>query len=311
MTVEAPPAIGLMADSRDGSVASLVPVLAEIAALGADAAEITISGIDVVAGGRILPAAAAELVSATRQFPLRYSVHGLVGSNFMDAAHLAAQMRVARAYLELCDRIGARVLVHHSGALVSADPAAIAAAEARETEALAELADAASRYGVRIALENIFSTKPGEHRRTPARVAELVCAIDHPSLVALIDVSHAYIESTRLGLDPRAELQAMAPVTGHVHLHDSFGQPQTTWDLYESSEATALGQGDLHLPLGWGDIPFADVLAELGFLPGTMLILELPLRYRAEWPASLAAARHLAAGRAERLLAGDPVPSAP
>jgi sugar phosphate isomerase/epimerase len=290
-------AVGLMADSRDGSIASLERTLAEIAALGAEAAEITISGIDVVAGGRILPEPAADLVAATRRFPLRYSVHGLVGSNFMDAAHLAAQMRVARAYLELCDRIGARVLVLHSGALLSADPAAIAAAEAREAEALAELAEAASHYGVRLALENIFSTKPGEHRRTPSRVAALVRAIGHPSLVALIDVSHAYIECTRLGLDPRAELRAMAPVTGHLHLHDSFGQPQTTWDLYESSEATALGQGDLHLPLGWGDLPFADIFAELAFLPGTMLILELPLRYRAEWPASLAAARRLAARR--------------
>lgn len=287
-------AIGLMADSLDGSVASLDATLGELAALGASAAEITISGIDVVAGGRILQAPAANLAAVTRHHRLRYSVHGLVGSNFMDAAHLSAQMRVARAYLELCDRIGARVLVHHCGAIVSADPAVIAEAEARETEALAELAHAASRYGVRIALENIFSTKAGEHRRTPSRVADLVRRIGHPNLVALIDFSHAYIECTRLGLDPRAEVAAMAPVTGHLHLHDSFGLPQTTWDLYESSEATALGQGDLHLPLGWGDIPFADIFAEFEFLPETMLILELPRRYRAEWPAGLSIAGGLA-----------------
>jgi sugar phosphate isomerase/epimerase len=288
-------AIGLMADSADGGVAALADRLAEIAELGADTAEITISGIDVVAGGRILEAPAAELAAATRRFPLRYCMHGLVCSDFMDAAHLEAQMRVARAYLELCERIGAGVLVHHSGALLSADPTAIADAEAREAGALAELAEIAARHGVRIALENIFSTRPGEHRRRPSGVAGLVRAIGHPNLVALIDFSHAYIECTRRGLDPRAELRAMAPVAGHLHLHDSFGLPRTTPKFHEASEATALGEGDLHLPLGWGDIPFAELFAELTFLPDTMAILELPLRYRREWPASLAAARGFAA----------------
>jgi sugar phosphate isomerase/epimerase len=294
MAVSGISAVGPMADSADGSVSSLEQTLAGIVELGADAAEITISGMDVVSGGRILADRAADLVRATRGFPLRYTVHGLVVSDFMDGAHRPLQKKVALAYLELCERIGAGIMVHHSGAVLSADPKVIADAEARERDALAELAVAAGRHGVRIALENIFSTKPGEHRRTPSRVAELVREIGHPNLLALIDFSHAYIECTRLGLDFRQELRAMAPVAGHLHMHDSFGLPPTMTQFYEASEPMALGIGDLHLPLGWGDIPFAEIFSELEFLPDTVMILELPQRYRTEWASSLAIARGLA-----------------
>ncbi len=52
-----------------------------------------------------------------------------------------------------------------------------------------------------------------EYRQTPAQVAETVAAVNHPSVCGLIDFSHAYIECTRLGLDWRPQIRAMAPVT--------------------------------------------------------------------------------------------------
>lgn len=66
---------------------------------------------------------------------------------------------------------------------------------------------------------------PGQCRQTPAEVAQTARAVDHSNLVALIDFSHAYIESTHRGLNFREQLRAMAPVAGHLHVHDSFGRP--------------------------------------------------------------------------------------
>jgi sugar phosphate isomerase/epimerase len=40
--------------------------------------------------------------------------------------------------------------------------------------------------------------------------------------------------------------------------------------------------GDLHLPMGWGDIPWKTILPELRFRPGTVMIVELPPRHLAE-----------------------------
>ena len=294
-------AIGFEVFSPDGSVAALEPQLRAHAEIGTEAIELGVSSLDIVAGGRLLEDRVAALESLVRAFPFAYTVHGLVSSNFMDPETRARQVAAAEAMLEICERVGATILVQHSGSLRADQPADRAGAEARETETLRRLADSAQRRGVRIALENIFTTGPGQYRPTPSEVAARVAAIGHPHLVALIDVSHAAIESTHRGLDLRAELRAMAPVAGHLHVHDSFAQPAGRTPFYYPAEATALGLGDLHLPLGWGDIRWGEVAADLaGVLPGTVMILEIGARYRQDHPASLAAARRIAGIIAER-----------
>ncbi len=287
-------AVGFSLSSKDGSVADLEPGLRHFADLGADIVEIGAYSVDLIAGGRIIPERVEDLVRLTRSLPLAYTFHGLVTSNFMDPETLGRQVAVAKAMLELCDRIGAGVLVQHSGSLRADQQAERAAADQRELDALGELAGVAARYGVRVALENIFTVEPGEYRRSPSGVAAAVRRLDHPNVVALIDFSHAYIEATFRGLDFREELRAMAPVTGHLHVHDSFGRLSGPTRIYARPESVALGLGDLHLPLGWGDIPWRDIFADLAVLPGTTLIMEIEQTFRPEHPACLAEGRHLA-----------------
>ena len=288
-------AIGFSVQSPDGSVAGLEPALRAHAALGTEAIEIAASSLDLVAAGRVLARPLAELAALTRAYPFTYTVHGLVASNFMDPETRERQLAAALAMVEVCGAIGARILVQHSG-FVRADRAGDrAGAETRELEALATLGEAAVRRGVRVALENIFTVAEGEFRRTPSEVAGAVRALNHPGIVALIDVSHAYIEATHRGLDFRAELRAMAPVAGHLHVHDSFGRREGLTPFYFPAERMALGLGDLHLPLGWGDIPWESVAEDLAVLPGTVLMMEIGARYRAEHGACLDRAREIAA----------------
>lgn len=286
-------AAGFSANSHDGEIDSLGEDLARLVSIGADAAELGLSGLDLVAGGRIIGDRLRRLATLTASQPLRYSVHGLVSSNFMDPETLPLQLAAAKALVEVCDRIDARVLVQHGGELRPDQARDRAGADARQREALLELADFARRYDVRIALENIFTTEEGQYRQTPAELAATVRDIAHPNLVALIDFSHAYIEATYRGLDFRAELAAMAPVAGHLHVHDSFGRPIGRYQPFYPQEATALGLGDLHMPLGWGDIDWEDIFAGIDVLPGTLLIMEIGARYRSEQPESLAMARRL------------------
>lgn len=285
---------GFNVGSDDGEIESLAADMRALADIGVDTVEIGITSLDLVAGGRIIEERAAALVALTQQFDFRYTVHGLVSSNFMDPATVRFQLDAAKALVELCDRIDARVLVQHGGALRADQWHDRAAADLRERDTLTELAEFAKPYGVRIALENIFSTEPGQYRQTPSEVAATVRAVNHPNVVALIDFSHAYIESTYRGLDFRAELRAMAPVAGHLHVHDSFGRPQAFYKAFHPQENTAMGIGDLHMPLGWGDIAWDEIFAELNFLPDTVLMMEIGRRYRREQPASLAWAKRLA-----------------
>lgn len=291
---------GFNAGSTDGEFDTLAQDLEDLAEIGCETVEIALTTLDLIAGGRIIDERAEALVELTGQFDFRYTVHGLVSSNFMDPATVRQQVDAAKALVELCDRIDARILVQHSGSIRSAELKDRAGADQREREALHELAQFAAPYGVRIALENIFTTEPGQYRQTPAEVAATVRAVDHPGVVALLDFSHAYIESTYKGLNFREQIAAMAPVAGHLHVHDSFGRPIGYYQPYHPQEATALGLGDLHMPLGWGDIDWDDIFAELDFLPETVLMMEIDHRYRREQPASLERAKKLIGINADR-----------
>lgn len=286
--------VGFNTVSKDGHAESIINDLKHYSEIGADVAEICLGTIDILSGGRIVRDRLNALAKVTGQFPLQYSVHGLVSSNFMNATTLRYQIEVAKAFIEVCDAIGSRLLVHHSGFVSPARPGDRAEADKREHDGLAEIAEVAAKYDVRVALENIFTVQSGEYRKTPTQIAETVRTLDHPNLVATTDFSHAYIESTYRGLDFMEELRSLAPVTGHIHVHDSFGRLPGDTPFFYAQEASALGLGDLHLPIGWGDIPWDQIFAELTFLPGTVLMMEISSRFRPEQAACLAKARGFA-----------------
>jgi sugar phosphate isomerase/epimerase len=287
-------AVGFCTYTGVGNFDVLEDSLRAISDLGATAAELSLYGEELISGGRIIPGRAERLLEITRQFDLRYSVHGQIVSNFMDKEHLALQKSVVRAMLELCNRVEAGILVHHGGHAKMPALTRIGDLDQMERDTLAEMAEVALGYGVRIALENIFALSDADYRQTPAKIGETVGAVNSPNLCALIDFSHAYIECTRLGLDWQEQIRAMAPVTGHLHVHDSFGRPYSMTKFYHPAEATALGIGDLHLPIGWGDIPWDEIFSELTFLPDTMLIMEITgNRFAGEQADSLARALKL------------------
>ena len=189
---------GFNAGSDDGEFATLENDLRALADIGCDTVEIAATSLDVIAGGRIID--------------FRYTVHGLVSSNFMDPVTCRYQIDAAKALAVLCDRIGAGILVQHGGALRADQIAERAEADHRERDALFELAEFCRPYGVRIALENIFTTEPGQYRQTPAEVAATVKAVGHDNVVALIDFSHAYLESTYRGLDSAGRRVSTSPI---------------------------------------------------------------------------------------------------
>jgi sugar phosphate isomerase/epimerase len=296
---------GFNVGSHNGEFAPLEADMPALADMGVDTVEIGITSLDLVAGGRIIRERHEALLALTSQFDFRYTVHGLVSSNFMDPITQRYQIDAAKALVEVCNSIGAGIIVQHGGALRAEAIADRAGADQREREALTELADFARPHGVRIALENIFTTEPGQYRQTPSEIAATVKAVNHSNVVALIDFSHAYIEATYRGLDFFAEIAAMAPVAGHLHVHDSFGRPQGFYQAYHPQENTALGIGDLHMPLGWGDIAWDRIFTELQFLPDTVLMMEIGERYRREQPASLERARQLMALNAPKAIAAE------
>ena len=109
-------ATGFSSGSVDGELESLEADLRRLRELGVDTVELGLTSIDLIAGGRLIKERVERLVALTRRFPFRYTVHGLVSSNFMDPATAGYQLGAAKALVEICDRAvvlrGGRVADH-------------------------------------------------------------------------------------------------------------------------------------------------------------------------------------------------------
>jgi sugar phosphate isomerase/epimerase len=273
---------GFATDGARPDLSDLDAQLARIEATGTSHCELSLYELDLIVGGRVLPERRRRLEQICARRALRYTVHGVLSVNFMDEAHLEAHKAVCRAMLELCGAVGASVMAHHPGKVPAARAAELERLHAIEREALREMGDVAAGYGVKIAVENLFVEDALSYTADPVRLAGEIAAVDHPHVCGLLDFSHAYIMAQYRGMDFVETLEAFAPQVNHLHVHDSLGRPTSIEGFYRLAEQIAFGMGDLHLPLGWGDIPWDAILPRLRFRPGTALIVELPERHFAE-----------------------------
>lgn len=257
--------------------------LDEAEAMGVDLVELPVYAWHLVVNGRILDNRLKDLVRALEGRRLGYSVHGALAVNLMDLPErLPRHEEVLAAHIEIAAAIGAQNLVMHSGFVRDADDD-IEVAYSRQRDALARAGDLAAAKGVTLCVENIFRFIHARETATPAKLAGELAAIDHPAVKATLDVSHAYIRCTDARLDPLAEMAALAPHIAHFHLHDSFGRPNErrpgdVW-YYDPAEAVAFGEGDLHLPIGWGGIDWDAVVQMVRPPAGAVAILELNPRH--------------------------------
>jgi sugar phosphate isomerase/epimerase len=253
-----------------------------IEALGVEAIELPTYDMDIVIGGRIRGPQLEALKRACAGRDIVYSVHGPLSINFMDEAwRLPRHMEVLEASLEVAAEVGAGNYVVHSGLIRTQQADGIEAAYERQREWLAKAGDVARQHGLTLCVETLFAGFEGKaHASSPSRLAAELEAIGHPNVMATLDFSHAYL---KLDFDGRREafveeVKALAPFAQHLHVHDSFGRQDDIW-MFTEGERLAYGHGDLHLPVGWGDIPWQTLMAECSFPQGVLFNIELKQRY--------------------------------
>ncbi|QIB33834.1 sugar phosphate isomerase/epimerase family protein [Ancylobacter pratisalsi] len=268
--------------------------LDEAEALGVDLVELPAYAWHLIVDGRVLNNRVADLARAVSGRRLAYSVHGTLAINLMDIAErLPRHEKVLEANIEIAAAVGAEHLIMHTGFV--SDPADdVEVAYSRQRDALARAGDKAAALGVRLCVENIFRFSGARETATPSKLAGELAAIEHDAVKATLDVSHAYIRCTDARIDPIAEIAALAPYVAHFHLHDSFGRPDTLW-TYHSAEAVAFGEGDLHLPIGWGGIDWDAVVEAVRPAPGALAIMELDGRHWRELEDQVGVLKRLAA----------------
>jgi sugar phosphate isomerase/epimerase len=103
-------------------------------------------------------------------------------------------------------------------------------------------------------------------------------AVDHPAVRMTLDLAHLHIAAHAVGFDYLDAVAEAAPYVAHLHLNDNFGKLDAGFD--DEGDQAPYGEADLHLPPGWGSIPFAEAFARLDSFSGD-IIIELKHRYRA------------------------------
>ena len=281
-----------MAGSPD--MAALPGVLETAERLGADVVELSLWDEDIVSGGKIMTDRLRRLKGIMGQHALRYTVHGPLYLNFMDDRDFERHKMLCRTFLELCGEIGVGIMVIHTGFTPHMEPSLLCDRYARQRDVLYDVGDVARTCGVVLCVENVFAYNENQHTASPSKLADEIKAVNHPHIAATLDFGHAAIQCTIDQLDYASECRAMAPQVRHLHVHDNWGLPDFG-SLALNAEAAAFGYGDLHMPIGWGDMKWDDVLPGLALQEGSILMLELMPRYFHALEDSLAKARRFAA----------------
>lgn len=282
-------------NDEDYALAKLGPWLDEAAELGADYVELALYGLDLVANGRVLRDRVKRVKALTAGRPFGLTIHGPLGLNLMDGTGRAETHKaVLKAHLEIAAELGGVHFVAHAGRYAADESGEPETSCARQRDALAEAGDYAKAHGITIAVENLFGSHGGRETLLPSRLAAEIEAIGHPAIRACLDFSHAYLDTARVGADFVAEAAALAPFAKHLHIHDSFGK---LWHSPPNhrAERLAYGLGDLHLPIGFGSIPWDALMQRCNFPEGAIFIHELAPPYWVDLAASLEGTRELAA----------------
>jgi sugar phosphate isomerase/epimerase len=273
---------GISAHKRLNDLSDLADELDMIEDLGVEWIELPTYDMDVVVGGRIRRPQLEALKRACAGRSVGYTVHGPLAINLMDEPYrLPRHMDVLAASLEVAAELGAEHYVVHSGLAPVQQGAGLEAAYERQREGLARAGDMARRLDLVLCVETLFAGFDGKaHASSPRRLAAELAAVAHPNVMATIDFSHSYLMLDWEGRrgDFVEEIKALAPWARHLHVHDSFGRQDDIW-MFTEGERLAYGHGDLHLPVGWGDIPWETLIAECVFPRGVVFNIELNQRY--------------------------------
>ncbi len=274
--------------SVGGAFATLESRLARLAAIGCTHAELSATSLFITIAGQDNTPRVEAIAAICAAQKLRFSVHAPIAINLMDETHAELHEAVLASSLRFAARIGARAVVIHPGRVhPQADLAARTRLLAVERDAVRRAADLAGAGGQVIAMENLNPNRNmmagtmTSYALDPRALAAQIDAIAHPAVCGTLDFGHGWLAAGRLGFDYLAAVRDFAPFVGHLHVTDNCGMPITYVDATDD-EHVAYGMGDLHLPIGWGSVPYDALLSDLPIRPGCAAVLELGARFETE-----------------------------
>jgi len=161
--------------------------------------------------------------------------------------------------------IGAEIVVYHSGVrLPHEENRPLDELMETEREELYWLGERAKELGVSIAVENhnpqrwdIDRGGADKYGLFLNRLLEQIRTIAHANVGICLDYGHAYLSSSQFNYDFADAIRNVMPHVNHLHIHDNFGKVPMVERPYVYQYN--YGEDDLHLPVGWGSIPYGEL----------------------------------------------------
>jgi sugar phosphate isomerase/epimerase len=287
--------IGFTLKPPNAQIADFKKQLVFFEEIGAGSVEIPLYELDVLCGKKIVQEELNFLQETLKPSKLNFSLHGSISVNLMDEEYLDDHIEILKRDIEVSEAINSKILVTHFGYTNIENyknKEKYKKLLKKQTEIYFKMAEYAKSHNVILAIENIFPFTSTSYAPLPNEIAEEISSLNHPNAKTTIDFSHAYLNCTHNKVDFIEQIKTMVPLTRHLHIHDSFGRLKKM-DTYMHSEDVTYGQGDIHLPLGWGDIPFEKIFSTFSFSPDIFLNFELSDRYKRYYQSSYETAKKL------------------
>lgn len=276
--------------------------LAFFESIGFTHIEIPPHGLDVIIGGRINRGRLERIKKITQKFNLKYTVHAPDFLNLMDPVNPELHRLVFNASLEFTSEIGGKLLVYHAGRVpveYTKSESLIEELKAIERESLKEFSNLASKSDILIGIENsnvdsdIAFGKTYTYGTFIDKLVDQVSKIARPNVGITLDFGHAKVSSTYFGFDYFSSIELAFPYINSLHVYDSFGRPNDIDRNLPYMFQVIYGLNDLHLPLGWGELPLEKIFSNLK-ISQAFMTLEINPRYKDEYVESLRIAKYLA-----------------
>lgn len=265
-----------------GSTNVLDEQLRAVADAGFTHAELDPAHWEVWLGGKVNASALRRWSAVVERHRdrLAFTLHGPFSVNLFKLTDRELHERLLRAALEVARAVGASVTVIHPGRRPPPPVGASVSMRdlmAYERESLRAVADELAAWGGELAVETWIPYGDYSYAVWPAQLAEQIAAVEHPAIGVCLDFGHVYLSSRWYGFNYIDGIATLAPHVNHFHVQDLFGTPMSGVGNPE------LGEGDLHLPPGWGAIPFEDVFRAVSFPRRPVMLAELyPTRFLPE-----------------------------
>jgi len=246
---------------------------------GFNCVELSPGSVNLIRNGALDRRKSSLLLDILSAYDFCYTVHAPMKTNLASPSMAGVSEKIVRSCIDFSNLIDAKILVLHSGYITVNDRISEADALKVLANSVRKCASYASDLGVSIGIEN-GELGPTHLCRRIDKLIEAVKAINVDNVGITFDFGHAYIMSNYYGFDFMKSIREALPYIIHVHISDNFGKIDP---LSPDRKDLVFGYGDLHLPIGWGSVPYKKILRLIKPVYKGIYVLEIDPSYKEQY----------------------------